>query len=240
MTFPKLKNWQATRQSLHAYSKVVGAVPRALAIFHPKWWHISLKVSARGLVTDTIPLPDGGLLQLIMDLQAHEVQLIDSRGKVQSFGMRAGRSADDLAADLFPAVAAYGLEGEYATEKCASAEPQTYASADAENYWSAMTGIYGVRAAHRSKLAGDLGPLQLWPHGFDLAFEWFGSRKVSYEEHGEVTEYPSQLNLGFSPGEPSHPEPYFYSNPFPFEEAQLLSQPLLLPLDGLPTVGRAV
>ena len=79
---------------------------------------------------------------------------------------------------------------------------------------------------HRASLSGELGLVQLWPHGFDLAFEWFGTRVVEYEEGGSVTKYPSQLNLGFSPGEASHPQPYFYSNPWPFDEAQLVDKPL--------------
>ena len=51
----------------------------------------------------------------------------------------------------------------------------------------------------------------------------FGTRTVDYEEDGQVTSYPSQLNLGFYPGEP---EPYFYSNPWPFEKGQLIEQAL--------------
>jgi hypothetical protein len=55
--------------------------------------------------------------------------------------------------------------------------------------------------------------------------EWFGSKQVEYEKDGEITKYPAQLNLGLSLGESSHPEPYFYSNPWPFGES-LTSQAL--------------
>jgi hypothetical protein len=74
---------------------------------------------------------------------------------------------------------------------------------------------------HRSTLPGETSPVQLWPHGFDLAFEWFGSRIEIYEG----AEYPSQLNLGFSPGD-SDDQSYFYSNPWPFEGKILLDKPL--------------
>ena len=37
-----------------------------------------------------------------------------------------------------------------------------------------------------------------------------------------VTEYPSQLNLGFYP----EGRAYFYSNPWPFEAEKLLERPL--------------
>ena len=57
--------------------------------------------------------------------------------------------------------------------------------------------------------------LVIWPHGFDLSFEWFGTRVERFEENGEVQEYPSQLNLGFYPTG----DAYFYSNPWPFDES---------------------
>ena len=41
-------------------------------------------------------------------------------------------------------------------------------------------------------------------------------RVETYEEHGEITEYPAQINLGFYPGSE---RPYFYSNPWPFDPA---------------------
>ena len=66
--------------------------------------------------------------------------------------------------------------------------------------------------------------MQLWPHGFDLAFEWFGTRVQTSEEHGVVQEHPAQLNLGFYPEDTANA--YFYSNPWPFEADSLLDKPL--------------
>ena len=51
-----------------------------------------------------------------------------------------------------------------------------------------------------------------------MAFEWFGTRVEEYEEHGEVTQYPSQCNFGFYPGGRA----YLYANPWPFESDILL------------------
>ena len=221
MLFPSLDGWGKTKATLHAYSKVVGSIPRAHAIPHPKWWHISLKVQPDGLVTDTMSLPGGGIFQLKMDFLAHAVILTTSRGQIQSWSMTSGLSANQLAAQVFDAVTSLGLKGNYAREKFESDEPQEYSPFEAENYFSALVNINQIFARHRISLTGDVGPIQLWPHGFDLSFEWFGTRKVEHEEHGTVTSFPSQINLGFSPGESNHPKPYFYSNPFPFENEKL-------------------
>ena len=58
--FPALPaEYEPTRETLHAYARAVGSVPRAHGIAHPLWWHISLKVRPEGLVTDAVPLPAG-------------------------------------------------------------------------------------------------------------------------------------------------------------------------------------
>jgi hypothetical protein len=224
--FPPLTNWEPTRKTLHLYSKVVGAVPRAHAEFHPKWWHISLKVQPDGLATDNMSLPGGGIFSLKMDLRQHKVLLLTSHGEFREFSMTEGLSASAFGDKVLGAVADLDLQGEYAREKFEDDEAREYDPALAENYFTAVVNADRIFRHHRAGLSGEKGPVQLWPHGFDLAFEWFGTRMVEYEEGGKVERYPSQLNLGFSPGEPSHPEPYFYSNPWPFETDHLVSKAL--------------
>lgn len=224
--FPSLKGWQPTRDTLHWYAQGVGVIPRAHAPSHPKWWHISLKVQPDGLVTEPMSLPDGHTFYLFMNLQDHQVQLKTSRGEAHKFSMSAGLTSTDFADQLIAAVTDLGLTGEYARQKFESDEPRQYSPEMAERYLTALLNVDRVFKQHRNSVEGDKGPVQLWPHGFDLSFEWFGTRSVEYEEGGEVAQYPAQLNLGFSPGEPSHPEPYFYSNPWPFEGDRLLDESL--------------
>ena len=224
--FPSLSDWEPTRETLHLYSNVVGVVPRAYAEFHPRWWHISLKVQPDGLVTDSMPLPDGGAFWLKMDLRQHNVLLITSQGEVRAFPMTEGLSASAFGDRVLDAVAGLGLSAEYARQKFENDEPREYDPAAAEKFLTALVNADRIFKKHRASLSGERSPVQLWPHGFDLAFEWFGTRMVEYEEGGQVEKYPSQLNLGFSPGEPGHPAPYFYSNPWPFEADLLLDKPL--------------
>jgi hypothetical protein len=224
--FPSLSGWEPTRETLHLYSKAVGVVPRAHAEFHPKWWHISLKVRPDGLVTDNMPLPGGGIFALKMDLLGHKVVLFTSRGETRELSMTEGLSATAFGDQVLGAVADLGLTGEYAREKFEDDEPRQYDPAAAEKYFAAVVSADRIFKKHRAGLSGEVGPVQLWPHGFDLAFEWFGTRTVEYEEGGQIEKYPSQINLGFSPGESNHPEPYFYSNPWPFEGDQLVPKPL--------------
>jgi hypothetical protein len=224
--FPPLTGWESTRDALHGYARAVGIIPRAHAIPHPKWWHISLKVRPDGLETENMALPDGGLFALKMDLHRHRVLLLTSRGEAFEFDMRAGLSARQFRDRLLQAVAGLGLAGEYDLEKAGDPYPTVYDPAASEKFFTALVNACRIFELQRARLDGERGPVQLWPHGFDLAFEWFGTRQVEISEQGETRRYPAQLNLGFSPGEPNHPQPYFYSNPWPFEADQLLDKPL--------------
>lgn len=220
--FPSLEGWEATRDTLHWYAQGVGVAPRAHAISKPHWWHISLKVQPDGLFTDNMALPDGGAFYLKLDLHDHVVRLVTNRDARKEFDMRAGMTATEFGESILEAVAGLGLEAEYARGKFENDDPREYDPDFVKKYLTALVNADILFKRHRAGLEGDVGPVQLWPHGFDLAFEWFGDRQVSYEEDGEMKSSPSQLNLGFSPGEPSHPEPYFYSNPWPFEKDELL------------------
>jgi hypothetical protein len=221
-TFPSLSGWEPTRKALHLYSNVVGVIPRAHAEFHPKWWHISLKVQPDGLVTDHMSLPQGGTFRLKLDLRQHQIILSTSIGPEVQFDMAAGLTATEMGDQLLAAVADLGLAGDYARQKFENDEPRVYDPAAAETCLTALVKADSILKRHRESLVGEVGPVQLWPHGFDLAFEWFGTRVQTYKEHGELQELPSQINFGFYPGEPI----YFYANPWPFEADKLVDHPL--------------
>lgn len=222
-TLPPLpENFEPTRATLHAYSRAVSAIPRAHAEAHDKWWHAALTVVPQGFVTDPITLPDGATATLTMDLTTHEVKFQTSVGDVSVYSLRAGVTATGLADALIADAAGLGLADLYEREKFESDEPRTYDPGVATAFLHTITTVHGVMVAHRESLVGHVGRINLWPHGFDMSFEWFGTRVETYEENGEVTEYPSQLNFGwYQTG-----DAYFYSNPWPFEADKLLSEEL--------------
>jgi hypothetical protein len=224
--FPSLKGWQPTRDTLQLYAKAVGVVPRAHAKFDPKWWHISLKVVPEGLVSDEMRLPDGESFHLKMDLTRHMVILSTSQGPMREFDMTAGLSGTEFGNEILSAVADLGLTGEYDRARFENEEPRVFNPEDAEKYFTALKNADRIFKEHRASLSGEVSPVQFWPHHFDLAFEWFGTRMLETGEGGEATKNPAQLNLGFSPGDDSYPDPYFYSNPLPFESDLLADKPL--------------
>ena len=211
------EDFEDTRATLHAYSNAVGVVPRAHGIAHPKWWHISLKVRPVGLATDNMPLPGGGVLDLTMNLARHVVEIEGTGGTTDEIPLDGGLTATEMGDGIIAAVAAHGLGGDFDRARFESGDPRPYDPDTAQAYLGVLGNVSTVLERHRASLDGSLGPVQVWPHGFDLAFEWFGTRVETHEEGGVPTAHPSQINFGFYPGD----EPYFFSNPWPFDEGLL-------------------
>jgi len=208
--FPALSaDFEPTLATLHAYAQAVGSVPRAHGIAHPRWWHISLKVRPDGLVTDAVPLPSGGSLALRMNLHSHEIVAIRSNGEEDRIDMRSGATGTEMGEQILAVTARHGLDGGFARSRFESDDARSYDPAAASAYFTAFTSAHTVFERHRASIGDRVGPIQVWPHGFDLAFEWYGSKT----EHYEGEDLPAQLNLGFYPSG----DPYFYSTPWPYE-----------------------
>jgi hypothetical protein len=224
---PSLEGWESTRETLHTYAKVAGAPARILAEPHPKWWHVSLEVTPEGLISKRMNHEALGErdLRMLLSLRSHALQVLLD-GEVQDqFPLTNGQSATEMGLQLQARLASLGVVVELPEDKYANDEPRLYDRGFADRYLRAVNQVAKMMGTLRGTLLGDRSPVQLWPHHFDLAFEWFGSKKVTYEEDGEQSELPAQLNFGFAPGDSSYPDPYFYSNPWPFDE-QLTTQSL--------------
>jgi hypothetical protein len=224
-TFPPLTNFEPTRETLHWYAKAIGVLPRVHAEAHPKWWHVSLKLRPDGLYTEKMALPGGGNLQVKMDLSQHKVFFLVDSQAVWELSMSEGLTATAFGDRLLAAAAELGLNGDYERHRFENEDPRQYEPATIPAFWQALINSERIFKEFRATLSGEPGPVQFWTHGFDLAFEWFGSRVVVSESDGQRSEFLGQINLGFYPGNPSETA-YYYSNPWPFEGDLLLEQPL--------------
>jgi hypothetical protein len=218
---PALIDFEPTRRTLHLYSRALAGIPRAHGIAHPRWEHVSLTVTPRGLFSDPVPLPAGGALSLLMDLRKHRIILETSRGGERIFPMSAGLTSSMIGEAIITAAAEFGLTGDVQRERFQDRDEREYDPDRAKTFFAALIEVDRVFRIRRGELGERTSPVQFWTHGFDLSLEWFGSRSVPSE--GE--DQPAQLNLGFFPGSPDT-EPYFYSNPWPFAAEKLISHSL--------------
>lgn len=204
------ESWPSTRNALHGRLLAIASVPRAHAEPQPHWWHIGFRLVPTGLATAPVTLPWGEVLTLGIDLQAHTVWWETTAGTRGSLPI--GSDTPTAFGDrLLDAMIALGLTDTFDRDRFASEDAIEYDPSAAVWLLDTLTAIQPVFERHRATLDGQPGPILLWSHHMDLAFEWYGSRVVSGED-GE--ESPAQLNLGYDPAD----EPYFYSNPWPFPE----------------------
>lgn len=223
--FPSLDDFGPTRRTLHLYTKAIGVILREHAIPHERWWHIGLRVTPAGLVSDNVPLPEGGVLALRMDLHEHQIKLITSSGDRQQFDMNAGLTGTQMGEALIAAVAEQGLHAEYQRQRFESDDEPVYEPEATRRFFTALVNADRIFKKHRASLSEEVSPVNLWPHGFDLSMECFGSRLIEQDKNGSANHLPAQLNLGFYPGA-SNESSYFYSNPWPFEADKLVHHPL--------------
>src|ERR1700704_6663850 len=102
--------WNATADTLHGHTQVVGKLAVALAPPEPQLQHAALRLSARGWETLPLPAPDGsGALVVALDLGSHEAIAEHSDGRRRRVALLPDRSVGAVARDLLAAVR--GLAG---------------------------------------------------------------------------------------------------------------------------------
>ena len=53
------EDWEDTKATLHLACQIIGKVKLARHPKLPHWWHATLRVTPRGIGTQTIPVPGG-------------------------------------------------------------------------------------------------------------------------------------------------------------------------------------
>ncbi len=211
------KAWRSTHDTLHTAAQLAGAVRQKLTPYQKHWFHISLRVSARGPVTPPVAY-EGGSLELALDLTQHELFVQTSRGDrtVWSF---AGRSGGQMAGELAETLRSMNIEPpkEFASFK--NAPVTRYDQRAADTFLANLTSVDHVLNTFRGELRGSTGPVQLWPHHFDVAVLWFSGRLVPDADPNDEESADEQMNFGFSCGDDGIPEPYFYATAYPFPDA---------------------
>jgi len=208
-----LSNWQPTLTTLQTYAQVIGKVRRAMTPPHKHWFHVSLRVSARGLTTTAIPA-GRKTYELLLDLTAHKLVVNTSRGQQWQMPLR-GQSAAQFCSDTLAALANLDIHPKIDQSLFSDTTPGPYDRAAVERYWQALSQIDAIFKQFRGELRQETSPVQLWPHHIDLALLWFSGRLVPGQDPANEEYADEQMNFGFSPGDDSIPNPYFYITAYP-------------------------
>lgn len=223
--FPALNfaDWRPTHDTLHRYARVLGRIRRTLTPYQRHWSHITLRVAADGLTTTEIPIPDGGgsTFEMLLHLREHRLVIQMSGQEWWDTPLR-GQSATELGDAALSALADLGIRVTMERSQWANDEPGVYDQAAVETYCQALFSIDRVFKQFKAELPGETGPVQIWPHGFDLALLWFSGRHVPGADPADEEQADEQMNFGFSPGGYGGiSDAYFYVTAYPWPDGLL-------------------
>lgn len=219
-----------TMETLQLWAQVVGKVRLSQTPWLNHGWHVTLRVSARGLATGLIP--HGALgFEMEFDFIAGELVIRVSDGGERRIALKPGTVAD-FYAEVMGALVLLGVACriDQTPDEMAEATPfpedrrhREYDAAVARDYWRALVQVDRVLNGFRTRFLGKCSPVHLFWGAFDLAVTRFSGRPAPLHPGG-VPHLPDAVtreayshevsSAGFWPGAPGQ-GPCFYAYAYP-------------------------
>ncbi len=233
-----LKDWQATYDTLHMWTQIVGKVRMALGPAINHWWGITFYVTSRGLTTS--PIPHGyGSFEIRFDFIDHELLIETSRGEVRRLKLEPRTVADFYVTFM---AALKELEIEVSIHASPDEFPNpipfekdlVHASYDADaanRFWRILVWSDAVFKEFRGHFTGKVSPVHFYWGSFDLAVTRFSGRAAPPRPGADAITaeaYSQEVSsAGFWPGGNGVEGPafYAYAAPEPPGFAQYKVQP---------------
>ncbi len=224
-----VRDWQATRDTLHLWTQVVGKVRLALAPPQNHWWNVPLYVDAVGLTTSLMPYRGIGV-EMVFDFVAHELIIRTTTGQARRVALEP-RSVRDFHADVLRQLDSLGIDVAInpmpveLPDVIAFTEDTRHADYDADavhRFWTSLVSAHRVLSRFRGEFRGKSSPVHFFWGAFDLATTRFSGRPAPTHPGGipncpdrvMVEAYNAEVSsCGYWPGGAS--EGVFYSYAYP-------------------------
>jgi uncharacterized protein DUF5996 len=233
-----LAEWEATKNTLHLWTQIVGKVRLASTAPRNHWWHVPLYLDVRGLTTRRMHSKDGVSFEIGFDFVDHRLEVATSGGAVECFPLVDGLSVAEFDEQLHATLERLGIDVEIretpfgvpmTTPFPDDREHASYDRDAVERFWRILDWSDGVLEEFAGWYCGKTSPVHLFWHSFDLAVTRFsGGRAPAMPTADAVTQeaYSHELvSFGFWAGDQNVREPAYYSYTAP-EPAGLREQPL--------------
>ena len=185
LTLPPLPltEWQATYDTLHMWTQIVGKVrlKQCPAINH--WWGIALYVTASGLTTSPIPYGNGSL-EIRFDFIDHRLMIESSGGHIRVLKLEP-QSVAEFYHKFVVALHEIGVDVRIYTTPVEFPNPipferdVTHVAYDAEavtRFWRILQWSDAVFKEFRARFIGKASPVHFFWGSFDLAVTRFSGR----------------------------------------------------------------
>lgn len=208
-----LSTWKATRDSLHGYSRLLGAIRRSSSPRQRHWAHVTLRVVPEGFITTPIPCGDG-TFGLRLDLVHHVVRVLETGGQSLEIPLE-GQSLARLHSEVLGALKGMEIDVNVDAETFSDDSSGEWDRLAVDRFRLALLQIYAVFKAFKGNQRQETSPVQLFPHHFDMALSWFSGRQVPGQDPSDEGRSDEQMTFGFVTGDDAIPEPYFYATAYP-------------------------
>src|ERR1700761_8042404 len=222
--------WEATCDTLHAHTQVLGKLCVALAPHEPQLQHDALRLTARGWETLPLPAPDGtGAFVVALDLHQHEARVETSNGQVQAVPLVPDRPVGEVTRGVLAAVAEVAGEAKidpepqevaWTTPLDSDTEHATYDRQAVAEYFGMATRAAGVLAAFRAPFRGRSTPVNAWWGSFDLAVSLFSGDPAQPPSNDFIMRNAmdsQEVAVGWWPGDARDGAASFYGYAHPAE-----------------------
>jgi hypothetical protein len=238
--FPSIpyEGWSDTIPTLHRFAQVVGKVRLAASPRRNHWWNVPFHLTGRGITTRPMGLDP--TFAIDFDFLDHRLLVNSLDGRSVSFPI-AGHSVASFHSEVLHALHTIGVE----PAGLAGARPfdlpdadrpfaedtehATYDPAAVTRYWQVLSQVNLVLEEFAARFSGKTSPVHHFWHTFDIALTRFADTEVDHQPSTDpVTReaYSREvISSGFWFGDPTFPEPAFYSYTAP-EPAGLADEPL--------------
>ena len=226
-----LDGWQATYDTLHLWTQMVGKTRLALSPMENHWWQVALYVTPRGLTTS--PIPHGQrTFEVSFDFVDHLLVARTSDGDTRTLPLEA-RPVADFYRDYRAMLGSLGLDVHIwpHPSEIDGAIPfpddRVHAAYDpeaAQRCWRVMVQADRVMKRFRGRFLGKCSPVHFWWGAFDLACTRFSGRPAPRHPGGvpnlpdyvAVEGYSHEcISAGWWPGGGALAEPAFYAYAYP-------------------------
>ncbi|MGA7315433.1 MAG: DUF5996 family protein, partial [Silvibacterium sp.] len=215
------REWEATASTLHMWTQIVGKTRLALSPLQAHWWNVPLYVTARGLSTAAMPVPDG-VLEIEFDFADHQLLFRMSSGARLSVPLRPLSVADfyreyqDCLSQLGVSIHINPVPVEI-KDPIPFADDTQHASYDAEyvqRFWRVLMHATTLLQRFSSGFLGKVSPVHFFWGSFDLAVTRFSGRRASEREGADAITREAYshevISAGFWPGNGGYGEAAFY------------------------------
>jgi hypothetical protein len=224
-TWPKLdwQQWKDTAETLHMFMQIVGKTRVELTPVQNHWWNVAFYVTARGLTTSAMPLPDGRLLDIEFDFIAHELVFRTSSGQVEKLPLRAQPVAEffgnykqvlvrlsvDIEINPMPVEIANPIRFDLDTIH------KSYDVDAAWRFWQILGQADKLFKRFSTNFYGKISPVHFFWGSFDLAVTRFNGRRAPVRPGADVIQSEAYshecISAGFWPGNGGYGKAAFYS-----------------------------